>query len=257
MRGKTTDEKDARGGPRDGSGCSGGQADATIYYAQAPSALGTMLLRVQGACLTGLFFTDQKDCPPLDGLPPPRPDSLDPASGLREGKPIRKLRARKADPFSGDLFADLAPAKARQLRGVLADGADAAPPRLMQADTPDEAAAVLNESCRQLREYLAGRRHAFDVPLSLRGTDFQRRVWQALLQIPYGEAVSYGDVARAVGLSAAHGRPVGGAVGRNPIAVIVPCHRVLSGTQALTGYTGGLERKYALLELEGFALGGA
>ena len=102
--------------------------------------------------------------------------------------------------------------------------------------------------------YFQGQLKTFRVPLALVGTPFQQKVWQALLDIPYGTYVSYGDVARAAGFTPGHGRPVGTAVGRNPITIIVPCHRVLAGNGKLTGYTGGLARKLALLEIEGFAL---
>ena len=101
----------------------------------------------------------------------------------------------------------------------------------------------------QLGEYFEGRRTSFDVPLALHGTPFQRRVWEALLEIPYGETTSYGELARLIGSPRAV-RAVGLANGRNPIAVIVPCHRVIGANGTLTGYGGGLERKRLLLELE-------
>ncbi len=111
-------------------------------------------------------------------------------------------------------------------------------------------------SCaRQLEEYFAGRRRRFDLPLDLQGTDFQKRCWQELLKIPYGETRSYADIARAIGNPAAV-RAVGLANGRNPIAIIVPCHRVIGSDGSLTGYGGGLETKRKLLELEG-ALSGS
>jgi methylated-DNA-[protein]-cysteine S-methyltransferase len=101
----------------------------------------------------------------------------------------------------------------------------------------------------QLREYFAGKRVAFQTPLELDGTPFERRVWHALTEIPYGETVSYGEIAKRVGQPSA-ARAVGLANGRNPIAVIVPCHRVIGANGTLTGYGGGLERKRLLLELE-------
>lgn len=101
----------------------------------------------------------------------------------------------------------------------------------------------------QLSEYFAGRRVTFDVPLLMHGTPFERRVWCALRDIPYAETSSYGEIARLIGRPAA-ARAVGMANGRNPIAVIVPCHRVVGANGALTGYGGGLERKRILLELE-------
>ena len=101
----------------------------------------------------------------------------------------------------------------------------------------------------QLREYFDGRRTAFDLPLAPTGTPFQMRVWRALRAIPYGETISYGELARRIGTPSAS-RAVGLANGRNPIAVIVPCHRVIGADGSLTGYGGGLERKRILLELE-------
>jgi methylated-DNA-[protein]-cysteine S-methyltransferase len=101
----------------------------------------------------------------------------------------------------------------------------------------------------QLAEYFAGERTAFDVALALSGGAFERRVWSALREIPYGETVSYGEIARRIGEPQA-ARAVGVANGRNPVAVIVPCHRVIGADGSLVGYGGGLERKRLLLELE-------
>jgi methylated-DNA-[protein]-cysteine S-methyltransferase len=101
----------------------------------------------------------------------------------------------------------------------------------------------------QLEEYFAAARTTFDIPLALAGASFERKVWHALVGIPYGETVSYGEIARRVGQPSA-ARAVGLANGRNPIAVIVPCHRVIGADGTLTGYGGGLERKRLLLELE-------
>ena len=101
----------------------------------------------------------------------------------------------------------------------------------------------------QLDEYFAGERTSFDVPMRLDGTDFQRRVWTELCGIPYGETISYGELARRVGNPKAS-RAVGLANGRNPIAVIVPCHRVIAADGSLGGYGGGADRKVHLLELE-------
>jgi methylated-DNA-[protein]-cysteine S-methyltransferase len=102
---------------------------------------------------------------------------------------------------------------------------------------------------RQLREYFAGERTTFDVPLKLRGGPFELEVWSELERIPYGETTSYGEIARRVGKPHAS-RAVGAANGRNPVAIIVPCHRVIGSNGTLTGYGGGLERKRALLDLE-------
>jgi methylated-DNA-[protein]-cysteine S-methyltransferase len=114
---------------------------------------------------------------------------------------------------------------------------------------------VLKEVSRQLTEYFAGQRTQFDVPLDLAyGTAFQQSVWQALLKIPQGGTASYSEVSQRIGNPAAV-RAVGAAVGRNPVSVIVPCHRVMGANGALTGYAGGLDRKTALLTLEGVLQG--
>jgi methylated-DNA-[protein]-cysteine S-methyltransferase len=102
---------------------------------------------------------------------------------------------------------------------------------------------------RQLDEYFAGRRTRFDLELAPLGTAFQRRVWSALQEIPYGETRSYLDIARSIGSPKAV-RAVGGANGRNPIAVVIPCHRVIAADGSLGGYGGGLDRKRLLLDLE-------
>lgn len=108
---------------------------------------------------------------------------------------------------------------------------------------------LLRRACEELREYFAGRRREFDLPLAPRGTDFQRAVWEALRAVPYGQTRSYGQIAAAVGRPRAC-RAVGLANNRNPIAIIVPCHRVVGADGSLTGYAAGLSVKAALLELE-------
>lgn len=108
---------------------------------------------------------------------------------------------------------------------------------------------VLRACLDQLREYFDGRRRAFDVPLDLRGTDFQRRVWGALLQVPFGRTSTYARVAASIGRPKAV-RAVGAANGRNPISIIVPCHRILGSSGDLVGYGGGLWRKEWLLRHE-------
>ncbi|MDD6034509.1 MAG: methylated-DNA--[protein]-cysteine S-methyltransferase [Oscillospiraceae bacterium] len=110
--------------------------------------------------------------------------------------------------------------------------------------------SLLQQAKQQLEEYFAGQRRVFSVPLSLTGTDFQKKVWYALADIPYGETRSYGDLARAIGHPGAC-RAVGGANHRNPVSIILPCHRVIGSDKSLTGYGGGLAIKEFLLKLEG------
>jgi methylated-DNA-[protein]-cysteine S-methyltransferase len=140
-------------------------------------------------------------------------------------------------------------ATARGLAGVWFEG---------QRHLPDSSAwphdashPVLQKAVKQLREYFSGKRTTFDLPLDLQGgTAFQQSVWQALLSIPRGGTTSYGVLSQRIGKPAAV-RAVGAAVGRNPLSIVVPCHRVLGADGSLTGYAGGLERKTALLQLEG------
>lgn len=113
----------------------------------------------------------------------------------------------------------------------------------------DDEAAPFLETKQQLAEYFAGERTTFDLPLAMQGTDFQKLVWKALLDIPFGVTMSYGELARKIGKPNAS-RAVGLANGRNPISIIVPCHRVIGSNGSLTGYGGGLPRKEALLSLE-------
>jgi methylated-DNA-[protein]-cysteine S-methyltransferase len=109
---------------------------------------------------------------------------------------------------------------------------------------------LLREARRQLDEYFAGRRRAFDLPLAPQGTGFQREVWYSLATIPYGETVSYAQLAARVGRPKAM-RAVGAANGRNPLPIVLPCHRVIGADGSLTGFGGGLDAKRFLLQLEG------
>ena len=108
---------------------------------------------------------------------------------------------------------------------------------------------MFKQAVLQLDRYFAGKLERFDVPLDLKGTAFQLKVWNAMLDIPHGETLSYGELAQRIGFPKA-ARAVGQASGRNPVAIIVPCHRVVGSNGSLTGYGGGLERKAALLDLE-------
>lgn len=110
--------------------------------------------------------------------------------------------------------------------------------------------ALLDETARQLEAYFAGTRRSFDLPLAARGTAFQKQVWDGLMRIPYGKTASYVELARMLGRPTAS-RAVGAANGRNPLSIIVPCHRVIGAGGALTGFSGGLSTKTFLLTLEG------
>jgi methylated-DNA-[protein]-cysteine S-methyltransferase len=102
---------------------------------------------------------------------------------------------------------------------------------------------------RQLGEYLAGDRIVFELPVKVKGAEFDRRVWELVAEVPYGQMTTYGDLARDLG-AGTDPRDVGAAVGRNPLCIVIPCHRVIGSTGKLTGYAGGLERKRTLLEIE-------
>lgn len=111
----------------------------------------------------------------------------------------------------------------------------------------EEGIPLVAQTVRQLEEYLAGERRDFDLPVALRDGDFYQAVWAILREIPYGERITYGDIAARLGTSA---QPVGRAVGANPVSIVVPCHRVVGSDGSLTGYAGGIERKRRLLKLE-------
>jgi methylated-DNA-[protein]-cysteine S-methyltransferase len=143
----------------------------------------------------------------------------------------RLLLSGDDDALTGLRFADAAP-----------------PPTAWRRD-----AARFREECRQLDEYFAGRRTAFELRLRLEGSPFERHVWEALTSIPYGTTTTYGELATRLGAPDA-ARAVGAANGRNPVALVVPCHRVVGARGRLTGYGGGLHRKRALLAHEGALL---
>ncbi len=161
----------------------------------------------------------------------------------------------KHDPLTvftawpGPLGAMTLAATSRGLSGVWFDGQRHGPDTSAWRRHP--AHPVLLTAIQQLGEYFAGQRTAFNLPLDLHaGTAFQQQVWQALLRIAPGATTSYGRLSAAIGKPAAV-RALGAAVGRNPVSIVVPCHRVLGADGSLTGYAGGLERKTALLRLEG------
>lgn len=109
---------------------------------------------------------------------------------------------------------------------------------------------IIDATIKQLAMYFDGTLKVFDLPLDLRGTNFQKRVWKSLLEIPFGETRTYGDIARALG-NAGASQAVGAANGKNPVAIVVPCHRVIGASGHLTGYAGGMEKKKFLLTHEG------
>jgi len=155
------------------------------------------------------------------------------------------VQARYASPLGAMVVA----ATPRGVAGIWFEGQKHMPDHSAWPEQPGH--PVLLQAIAQLDEYFRGARRTFELPLDLQGgTAFQQSVWQALLAIPRGGTMSYGQLGHRIGRPAAM-RAVGAAVGRNPLSVVVPCHRVLGADGSLTGYAGGLERKTALLQLEG------
>lgn len=139
---------------------------------------------------------------------------------------------------------------AKGLAGAWFEGQKHHPGTLAAPVRPDD--ALLKNAAVQLQRYFAGKQPSFELPLDLLGTPFQKAVWRALLAIPPGRTSTYGAIARDMAAASA-ARAVGGAIGRNPVSVIVPCHRVVASDGSMTGYAGGTCRKRALLELESAA----
>ncbi len=191
--------------------------DCTLRYA---SPLGTILLASDGAALVGLWFEGQRHFA----------RGLDSACKKREPGQSA-VQAREIHRSGGNL-----PPQWR-----LVGAAAQVPPT----------GSGLEQAARWLDIYFSGRDPGFAPPLSLRGTAFERSVWAELMKIPFGQTATYGAIAARLGLPRGAARAVGGAVGRNPVSLVVPCHRVVGANGRLTGYAGGLERKRFLLALEG------
>ena len=142
----------------------------------------------------------------------------------------------------------LATAAGDALTGIYFEGEKHAP--AIAPDWIEDRGAKIFAQCReQLLEYLGGTRHAFDLPLAPEGTPFQRRVWIEIARIPYGETITYSELSRRAG-AAGSARAAGAATGRNPLSIVVPCHRVVGTDGSLTGYAGGMKRKARLLGIE-------
>ncbi len=206
--------------------------DHSIVQTTFESPLGKMIIAATDKGLAGLWFEGQRHLPP-ELLAPTLVASRAVGDALPLAPRRGALRLRPGKAGSA------APADKEKESPVLA------------AWPSDPGHPVLQQVIIQLGEYFAGKRSQFDVALDLAyGTAFQQSVWQALLAIPQGGTASYGEVSTRIGKPAAV-RAVGAAVGRNPVSIIVPCHRVMGSNGSLTGYAGGLERKSALLRLEG------
>ena len=138
--------------------------------------------------------------------------------------------------------------------GLVATEAGLSRVRWSAKGLPDASCTALDDAAAQLEAYFAGELTAFDLPLDLDGTEFQRRCWLALATIPYGQTVSYGEQSRRIGLGPDSARAVGAANGQNPLPLVLPCHRVIGADGSLTGFGGGLHIKRFLLEHEGALL---
>jgi methylated-DNA-[protein]-cysteine S-methyltransferase len=199
----------------------------TLQIGRYRSVLGTIIVAAEDDAVTGLWFEGQRHVPAYAAR---RDTESSDGGGGRDS----------ADGQDGE-------------GGHDGPGSRVEPGARCGTDHPAD--SVLTRLFSWLDAYVAGRNPAIDFPLAPRGTPFQQRVWHLLRQIPYGETVTYGDIAARVSASSASGRTsaraVGGAVGRNPISLVIPCHRVVGATGNLTGYAGGIDRKRALLKLEG------
>lgn len=221
-----------------------------LFHAVVDSPLGAILLEADEVGLAGLYFTDQRDCPRVAGVKPAPRTVSDPSAGRWGGRPIRSFKARQMPTGSRDLFDD----RPTGFPSVVDDTIRLGPPRFLQDDTPVKPAAILRQTQQELLEYWRSDRQVFDIPLSLRGTDFQQKVWAALRRVPFGATLSYGELGELAGMGAGHGHAVGTAVGSNPVSIIVPCHRIVARDHSLNGYGGGLPRKIRLLRLEGLEI---
>lgn len=194
-----------------------------IRHGYASTRLGELLLVADGDAITGLYFPDHTY--------PPKPDAI--------GELV------EIDVLGNDMPGNDMP------------GDDVLGEEVRDEELRDEGASagtggeypLLAQAADELREYLAGKRRSFDVPVAASGDPLSEAVWQHLLRIPYGETTTYGEIAASLGRREFAQR-VGQAVGHNPISIIIPCHRVLGADGSLTGYAGGLDRKRALLDLE-------
>ena len=155
---------------------------------------------------------------------------------------------RYYDRYDGPQGPMLLAATERGVAGVYFRGQKHAPERSGWQRAP--ANPHLRKAKRQLEEYFAGKRRRFELALDPQGTDFQKSVWKAISTVGYGETISYGELARRAGAPGS-ARAAGAATGRNPLGIVVPCHRIKGANGSLTGYAGGLDRKRALLALEG------
>lgn len=222
--------------------------DTSVAYGALMTSIGTIIVSASPRGVTGVHFIDQADLPLgvrqwYQSRSLPMPAALGPAAqGVHHGKPLAQLRIMAAADQCG-----LWPVAQQQVSDRLV-------PEKGLSDA--QAHFFMMQALDELAAYLQGTLRRFSTPLDLAclGSTFQVAVWKAMLPIPLGQFRTYGQLALDAGLQARHARAVGAAVGRNPISIIIPCHRVVGHDRRLTGYSGGLHRKYALLRLEGMGI---
>lgn len=224
--------------------------DTSVVHGALMTSIGTMIVTASSRGVTGIHFIDQTDLPVCvrqwcQSRSLPVPATLGSAAHtMYDGKRLAQLRVMpvidQAELWTAVVHVNdcLIPEK---------DLSDA-------SDTP--AHDFLGQALDELTAYFQGTLTRFNTPLDLScfGSPFQLKVWRAMVDIPLGQLLTYGQLALEAGLQARHVRAVGAAVGRNPISIMIPCHRVVGHDRRLTGYSGGLHRKYALLQLEGMRI---
>jgi methylated-DNA-[protein]-cysteine S-methyltransferase len=242
------------------------EAGASMRRRVVDTPLGPMCLQAEGGALTGAWFLDQPDCPP-EAAAQASAESQSPAHAPAAGESSLESQsstgsraaiesqspaqaAAESRPGSGSPPPSLFTGRPAAATSAAKSKAAA---RVMAAQTAASgmnADPILDQAARELDEYFAGRRRDFSLAMAPRGTPFQKRVWDALRDIPFGGLESYGALSKRCAQAAAV-RAVAQAVGRNPISIFIPCHRIVGSNSALTGFGGGLPRKQSLLALEG------
>ena len=223
----------------------------TLFHREIETPLGLAVLAADTTGLAGFYFSDQRDCPiALDQRRTQRISN--PQAREHEGTMLRRYRVLTRSGNTDKALRHPLYTKVNWQRGVAAE--DASRAQRANGSLPDSVLSYFEQTMEELDAYFRGRLTRFSVPLSLKGTPFQVKVWKALAKLPEDQLISYSELGRTAGVSPGAYRAVGVAVGRNPVSIIVPCHRVVAADARLTGYGGGLERKVALLEHEGFQL---
>lgn len=209
-----------------------------VHFAHMPSPIGRLMIAATANGLHAIEFPENRHPVARDGR-------------WVDVSDHPQWQADQSGPVNSSAAPDKPDAHAPHTPDSTPAFSSAPPGATASAHTAQSAAiALLIRTRRQLDEYFSGQRHDFDLPLAPEGTAFQREVWQALCEIPFGQTWSYAQLARHIGRPKAM-RAVGAANGRNPIPIIIPCHRVIGASGALVGFGGGLPAKVALLRLEG------